>query len=465
MDETLTSRVLVVGGGPGGYAAALRAGQLGLDTVLVEEGRLGGTCLIRGCIPSKALIHAAGLFDEIGRAGEGGRFGIHVQEAELKFAETIAWKDGIVDRLSTGIAGLLKQAGVRVIAGRAVFDGARTCTVRTEASETRLKAEHVVLATGSVPLNLPDVPFGTVVLSSTEALCLPAVPGKIAVIGAGYIGLELGIAFARLGSSVTLVEAQDRILPLYDAALVQPVSKWLKKNGISVFTGAKAVGWNAGVLDIASGGRITPLAVDKVLVAVGRKPNVEGWGIDTMSLERQGFFVKVDERCATSTANVWAIGDLVGEPMLAHKASAQGVMVADIIAGRRRRFDPVAIPSICFTEPEIVSVGLSPDTVPAGIETLVAQVPFAANGRAWTLDAAENGGFVRVVARRDNRRILGVQAVGAHVSELSAHFAGLMEMGAVLEDALGIVHAHPTLGETFHESVLKALNLADLQGM
>ena len=464
MTQILRPKVLIVGGGPGGYVAAIRAGQLGLDTVLVESGRLGGTCLTRGCIPSKALIHAAGLYEEaVLASARTGRFGIHLSQApSLRFEETIDWKDAIVDRLSGGVGGLLRKAKVKVVVGWATFTDAKTCTVDTTEGPVTVQADHVILATGSTAVELPFLPFGDRVVSSTEALALPEVPATLAVVGGGYIGLELGIAFAKLGSKVTIVEAMDRLLPLYDAQLTAPVSRWLEKHGVTVHLGARALGQDHEGLLIQTAGGKSQLVVpaERILVTVGRKPQIGGWGLEQMALAMDGRFVKVDDRCATSTTNVWAIGDLVGEPMLAHKASAQGEMVAEIIGGHRRRFDPVAIAAVCFTEPEIVSVGLLPEQAPEGVETIVGQFPFQANGRALSMQAGDDGGFVRILARKSDHRILGVQAVGRHCSEFAGEFATLMEMGAVLEDVAGVIHVHPTLGEAIHESALKALGHA-----
>jgi dihydrolipoamide dehydrogenase len=459
MSNTLTPKVLVVGGGPGGYVAAIRAGQLGLDTVLVDGDRLGGTCLIRGCIPSKALIHAAGLFEEMAQAAtDEGHFGIRLAaRPSLNFAETIAWNAGIVDRLSGGVASLLRKARVKVVKGWASFSDAKTCAVDTAEGRITIRPQHVILATGSRPVELPFLQFGDKVISSTEALALPEVPKRLVVVGAGYIGLELGIAFAKLGVDVSIVEAQDRILPLYDAGLTEPVRRWMQQNGVAIHLGARALGLSGDALEIETGeGEHISLPADKVLVTVGRRPHTEGWGLQEMALAMDGPFVSVDDRCATSTRNVWAIGDLVGEPMLAHKASAQGEMVAEIIAGERRRFDPAAIPAVCFTEPEIVSVGIG---LP-GEGHIVGQFPFQANGRALSMDAGDDGGFVRTIADKTSGRIVGIQGVGRHISELSGEFATLVEMGATLRDVAGIIHAHPTLGEVTHESALKALGHA-----
>ena len=465
MPETLRPRVLVVGGGPGGYVAAIRAGQLGLDTVLVDAGRLGGTCLLRGCIPSKALIHAADRFAEItgAAAGGGNAIGIAIDGApRLDFARTIAWKDGIVDRLAGGVAGLVARAGVRVIAGWARFTDAKSCTVETAEGAVSIAAEHVVLAAGSEPVPLPMLPFGGAVISSTEALSLPAVPARLVVVGAGYIGLELGIAFRKLGAAVSIVEASDRILPRYDEALTRPVRRWLTRAGVALHLGATVTGRDGdGRLAVETASGALALDADAILVTVGRRPLTEGWGLDEMALDRDGRFVKVDDQCRTAMRNVWAIGDLAGEPMLAHKAMTQGAVVAEIIAGQRRHFDPASVAAVVFTEPEIVVAGLLPDEAEAaGIDAAVSLFPFAANGRALTLEAGEGGGFVRVVSGRDDRRILGIQAVGRQVAELAGEFAHALAMGAVLDDVGHTVHVHPTLGEAVGEAALLGLGRA-----
>ena len=295
-------------------------------------------------------------------------------------------------------------------------------------------------------------------MSSTDALALTEVPPSLAVVGAGYIGMELGIAFAKLGAKVTIVEALPKILPLYDAELTQPLVRRLADLGVETLRrreGDCARQWRA---HGRGGGRQRSgrISADKVLVAVGRRAHTSGFGLETLDLTMSGAFVRIDETCATSMRNVWAIGDVTGEPMLAHRAMAQGEMVAEIIAGKKRAFDRVAIPAICFTDPEIVAVGLSPDAAKAAHgEIRVGHFPFRANGRAMTLQ--DDDGFVRVVARADNHVVLGIQAVGAGVSELSAAFSLALEMGARLEDIALTIHAHPTLSEAFHESALAAL--------
>ncbi len=457
----ITTKVLVVGGGPGGYVAAIRCGQLGLETILVEGDRLGGTCLIRGCIPSKALIHAADEYSAVARAYDGSRLGIGGRSPpELDLGQTMQWKDGVVGKLNAGVATLLRKAKVRVINGWAHFSDGKTCTVESDGETVAIRAEHVILANGSMPVEIPSLPFGGKIVSSEGLLAVTELPRNLVVVGAGYIGLELGTAFRKLGSQVAVIEQLGKVLPLYDDALSAPVDNWLRTHGVGLHLNSSAKGMSADgstLLVQDTGGVVTELPADKVLVAVGRKPRVDGWGIENMALNRNGRFVAIDEQCATSMKNVWAIGDLVGEPMLAHKASAQGEMVAEIISGKRRRFAPLAIPAVCFTEPEIVSVGLSPSDAGAA-DTIVSMFPFAANGRALSMEGGD--GFVRIVSDRATQRIVGVQAAGVHISELASSFTQAIEMQASLEDIGSIIHAHPTLGEAFHEASLKGLGHA-----
>jgi dihydrolipoamide dehydrogenase len=462
MTQTLKTKVLIIGAGTGGYVAGIRCGQLGLDTVLVDgSDGLGGTCLNVGCIPSKAIIHAASKFETVSKAAGDGTLGITASNPAIDLCKTVEWKDGIVRKLNNGVAALLKKSKVKVIKGWAEFSDAKTCTVKSDDGEMVISAEHVILATGSEPVELPFLPFGGDVISSTEALSLPAVPKKLVVVGGGYIGLELGIAYRKLGAEVAIVEMADRLLPLYDKALTDPVAKWLEKHGVQVFLGARAGGFGNGKLNVtAKDGAPMQLEADKVLVTVGRKPRTQGWGLENMGVAMDGPFVKVDDRCATSMRNVWAVGDLTGEPMLAHKGSAQGEIVAEIIAGHDKRFDPVTIAAVCFTEPEIVSAGLGPLDVEGRDDVITSVFPLAAIGRALAIEAGEDGGFVRVLASKTDHRILGVQAVGQHVAELSNSFAQMLEMGAVLEDVAGVIHVHPTLGEAFHEASLRALGHA-----
>ncbi|MCJ9753787.1 dihydrolipoyl dehydrogenase [Neorhizobium sp. BETTINA12A] len=461
--KEITCKLLVIGAGPGGYVCAIRAGQLGVDTVIVEMAKPGGTCLNIGCIPSKAIIHAADDFAKtVAMAAGKNAMGIKADNPAIDLAKTMTWKDGITGRLTLGVAGLLKKAGVKIVVGRAKFRDGKTVAVETETGEQVIRAENIVIATGSAPVELPMLPFEGKVISSTGALSLTEVPQKLAVVGAGYIGLELGLAFAKLGAKVTIVEALDRILPLYDTQLTQPVAKRLAALGVEVLLGTKVKGLSSNgeaLLAETGSGEEKRIAADKILVTVGRKPVTEGWGREELELDMDGRFLKVDEQCRTSMRGIHAVGDVTGEPMLAHRAMAQGEMVAEIVSGKRRPWDKRAIPAVCFTDPEIVSVGLSPDEAKAqGREIKVGQFPFAANGRAMTLSAEE--GFVRIVARADNHLVLGIQAVGAGISELSAAFGLAIEMGARLEDIAGTIHAHPTQSEAFAEAAMKALGHA-----
>jgi len=458
--KDMSCKLLVIGAGPGGYVCAIRAGQLGVDTVIVDTRKPGGTCLNVGCIPSKALIHAAEEYDRVVHLSSGGNpLGITTTRPEIDLARTIAWKDGIVSRLNNGVSGLLKRSRVKVVEGWARFRDGKTVEVETETGRQVIRAENVLIATGSDPIELPQLPFGGSVISSTEALSLTAVPGSLVVVGGGYIGLELGTAFAKMGAKVTVVEAQARILPQYDAELTRPVAKRLQALGVTVMTGAKAKGLTkAGrtLLVEREDGTETSLDADKILVTVGRRPVTQGWGLEELVLDMEGPFIRIGDRCETSMRGIYAIGDVTGEPMLAHRAMAQGEMVAEIVAGHKRVWDKRVIPAICFTDPEIVTAGLTPDEArSAGVEIRMGQFPFSANGRAMT--KAGEDGFVRVVARADNHLVLGVHAVGQGVSELAAAFSLAIEMGACLEDIAETVHAHPTQGEAFQEATLKAL--------
>jgi len=457
--QTHSTTLLVIGGGPGGYVAAIRAAQLGIATTLVEGEALGGTCLNIGCIPSKALIHAAEEFDKVTHYAGSSALGIKVEAPRLDLAQTVRWKDGIVKRLTGGVAALLKKNGVNVVGGWARIVDGKTVEVLVGGEPVRIGCEHLLLAAGSQPLSLPTLPFGGSVISATEALSPQALPERLLVVGAGYIGLELGMAYRKFGCDVSVVEALPQVLPSYDEELSRPVAAALQRMGVHLHLGCTVQGLSASGRAVRvrnENGEESELDADRVLVAVGRRPRTEGWGLEALRLDMNGHAVRIDDQCRTSMRDVWAIGDLTGEPMLAHRAMAQGEIVAEIIAGRRRRFLPAAIPAVCFTDPELVVVGMTPaGASQAGLDCIDAVFPFGANGRAMTLESSV--GFVRVVARRDNHLIVGWQAVGRSVSELSTAFSHSIELGARLEDAAGTIHAHPTLGEAVQEAALRAL--------
>ena len=471
--QTKKCQVLVIGAGPGGYVAAIRAGQLGLSTIIVEGEKAGGTCLIRGCIPSKALIHAAHQFHNLAKhASKDGHMGISIPgPAELNMGNLVEWKEGIVTRLNKGVEHLLKNSGAELVNGWAEFQDAKTVKVGEGKDAIIIQAENVILANGSVPIELPFMPYEGNVISSREALSLEELPKHVAIVGGGYIGLELGITFRMLGSEVTVVEAMDSVLPIFDKEIRRPLEIAIKKQKIKTHLGVFAKG-----VESTKDGRtqlnfidknekdeskMQNVVVDKVLVTVGRKPNSAALAPTGVALDERGF-VKVNDRCETNMRGVYAIGDVCdsGE-MLAHVASFQGEMVAEIIAGHKRAYDPVAVPAIVFTEPEIVSVGLSPEEAKAaGHPVIVGKFPLGANGRALTQEAEKTAGFIRVCAREDDHRILGIQGVGTHISELVGEWTLALEMGALLEDIAGTIHAHPTMTEMTHEAVLASLGHA-----
>jgi dihydrolipoamide dehydrogenase len=475
---TLETTLLIIGGGPGGYVAAIRAGQLGIKTVLVEGAQLGGTCLNVGCIPSKAMIHAAEEFHKAchyaAEGADASPLGIRAAAPSIDVNRAVAWKDGIVKRLTGGVGALLKKNGVQVVRGWArILDGKTVEVTGVEGGAagaandaggqtTRIRCEHLLLATGSEAVELPFLPFGGKVVSATEALSPDTLPEHLVVVGAGYIGLELGTAYRKLGARVTVVEAAGRVLPAYDDELSRPVAARLKSLGVTLHLESSVLGLSEDGKSVRmknGGGEEVAIEADRVLVAVGRRPRTGGFGLETLMLDMNGRAVRIDNQCRTSMRNVWAIGDLAGEPMLAHRAMAQGEMVAELIAGKRRHFMPAAIPAVCFTDPEVVVVGLTPqEAAQQGLDCISASFPYAANGRAMTIESTD--GFVRVVARKDNHLIVGWQAVGGAVAELSTAFVQSIEMGAQLEDVGGTIHAHPTMGEAVQEAALRALGHA-----
>ncbi len=458
MQET-NCDLLVIGAGPGGYVCAIRASQLGLDTIIVEENKFGGTCLNAGCIPSKALIHAADELAESSRFLKKNSLGIRIKEIEFDFSQTMAWKDQIVNGLNKGVGGLLKKSGVKTITGKARFHDGKTIEIKADNDLYNVRAKNVVIATGSAPIELPFLPFGETVISSTDALSLTDLPKNLAVVGGGYIGLELGIAFAKLGVNVSIIEAAEKLLPLYDRELSDPIAKRLHQLNVSVYLKSKAKKLSTkskALIFQNQENQNVEITAEKVLVTVGRMPVTDNIGLENLVIETNNKFINVDKSCQTSMRGIYAIGDVTGDPMLAHRAMAQGEMVADIISGKNRIWDDKIVPAVCFTDPEIVTAGLLPNEAKdLGIKTKIGKFPLAANGKALTMQS--DGGFIRVVAREDNHLILGIQAVGTNISELSASFALAIEMGACLEDLAATIHAHPTQSEGIVESVYSAL--------
>ena len=460
-DVTTGTDVLVIGAGPGGYVAAIRAAQLDIDVTLVERGAYGGTCLNYGCIPSKALISAT---DRAQRAREGEHMGVHADPA-IDMQGMMSWKDEVVDQLTGGVEKLCKGNGVNLIEGTAEFASEDTVRVahggEGQGSES-IAFEHAVVATGSRPIEVPGFEFdGQAVLSSRDALALESVPEELLVVGAGYIGMELSTVFAKLGANVTVVEMLDSVLPAYEDDVAAVVQERAESLGIDFAFGEAADDWEhtddgIRVQTTTEDGEITEYNAEKCLVAVGREPVTETVGLDAIGLEpTDDGFLATDEQARTDVEGVFAVGDVAGEPMLAHKAMAEGEVAAEAAAGEATALDHQAIPAAVFTDPEIGTVGLTEaEARDAGFDPVVGEMPLRASGRAMTLDERE--GFVRLVADADTEFLLGAQIVGPEASELIAEVGLAIEMGARLEDVAATVHTHPTLSEAVNEAAKAA---------
>jgi dihydrolipoamide dehydrogenase len=459
---TENTEVAVIGSGVGGYVAAIRLAQLGKEVILVSKDALpGGTCLLHGCIPSKALIEATKFYRKIEAAKV---MGIYADNPRMNFTELQAWKQQIVEKMAKGTQQLLKQNGVQYAHGEAFFQDDHTLEVRGEHGNQKLRFEHAVLAPGSLPKPLKNFEYdGELILSSKEALALTEVPPSLLVIGGGYIGLELGTVYARLGSQVTLVEATDNLLPGLDPDLLRPVKKKLKEMNITVHleTLAELVKKSGRGVEVAlkSKESKTKLQVHKVLVAVGRFANTQGYGLENLKVKMsQDGFIATNERCQTSIPHLYAVGDATGGMMLAHKAGREARVAAAHIAGQQDAFDN-PVPAVIFTEPEIAYVGLQEhEAQNQGLEIETGTFGFAALARAFTMNEAE--GFVKVVAEKNTQRILGVQIVGPHASDLITEATLGIEMGALLEDLAVTIHPHPTLSEAIGEAVEATLGMA-----
>ncbi len=450
--------VLVVGAGPGGYVAAIRAAQLGLEVTLVEKDAYGGTCLNDGCIPSKALIHGADVAHE---ATSAEHLGI-TAEIDVDADRLTDWKDGVVDRLTGGVEGLCRAAGVTLVDGHATFVDDHRAHVATDDGDAAISFEYAIVATGSRPIEIPGFePDGEHILDSSDALELSDVPDRLVVVGAGYIGMELSTVFAKLGTDVTAVEMFDDVLPMYDDEISRVVREQAVEYGVEFRFGERAADWEPtddGVLVTTEDedGATTELTADAALVVAGREPatdtaNLEALGIE---LDEDGF-VPTDAQGRTVRDHVFAVGDVAGEPMLAHKASYEGEVAAAAIAGQPAALDHEAMPAAVFTDPEIATVGLARDeAADAGYDPVVGRMPLQANGRALTVEATD--GFVRVVADAATERVLGAQIVAPNASELIGEVALALEVGADLSTLAGTVHTHPTLSEAIMEAAADA---------
>jgi dihydrolipoamide dehydrogenase len=464
--------VVVIGSGPGGYVAGIRLGQLGKRALVVEKEKVGGICLNVGCIPSKALINASKLYDKL---RHGADIGLHADNLRVDMGKMQSWKDEVVGKLTGGVRSLLKSNECELVTGVARLTGRNTVEIAVQGTgpdagkKLVVETGSVILATGSRPIEIPGFKFDDKrVVDSTGALAFREVPPRLLVVGAGYIGLEIGTLYAKLGSKVTVVEALPAILPGTDPELAQVVARKLKKLGVEVLTNAKAKSWtdkgDRAVVTVevqtpgAAASEVT-IDTDKVLVAVGRRPNVENLGLEALGVKVDKGFVTVDRRMRTNVAGIYAIGDLAGQPMLAHKASKEAEVAAEVIAGRKSEMDARTIPAVIFTDPEIASAGMTADEAEKrGRKIKIGKFPFVALGRA--IANADTDGFVKVVIDAETTEVLGIHVVGNGASDVIAEAALAIEMGALADDVGLTVHAHPTLPEAIMEAAKASLGEA-----
>jgi len=442
--------LIVIGAGPGGYVCAFRAAQLGLTVALIDKrATLGGTCLNVGCIPSKALLASSEHF--LFAQKHAAEHGIKIDGLSIDVAAMLKKKDGVVSKMTGGISLLAKARKVTVVTGEAKFTSANTVAV----GDQTLTAKNIVIATGSAPVELPFMKFdGETIISSDHAINLPAVPKKLVVVGGGAIGLELGSVWARLGADVTIVEFLPKIAAANDDDIVRNFTRLLQKQGLKIECGAKVTGFANGILTAERDGKVLEFPADKVLVAVGRRPyadnlNLAAAGVELTDKKR----IKVDSHLKTTAPGVWAIGDVIDGPMLAHKAEEDGVAVAEWIAGKHGHINWDLMPAIIYTEPEVASVGLGEDAAKAkGLAINVGKFNFAANARAVANDAGD--GYVKIIADAKTDKILGAQILGKNAGELISEIVTHMEYGGSAEDLARTIHAHPTMSEAVKEAAL-----------
>lgn len=464
--DVIETEIAVIGGGPGGYPAAFACADHGMKVTLIDEGvKPGGVCLHRGCIPSKALLHVAKLIRE---AHEAADWGITFEKPKIDVDKLREFKSNVVGKLTGGVVELSKARGVDLIAGRAVFVDSNTVEVTyndKEKKPQRIKFKHAVLASGSIPAMPSIFDIGDErVMDSTGALNLPDIPKKLLVVGGGYIGLEMGTVYSAIGSEVTVVEMTSGLLPGCDRDLVMPLKKRLDQQFAGIFLNTKVEKLTAskkGITAELSGEGVEPQQTfDRVLIAIGRRPNSRNLGLENTKVEIDDKgFVKINKKLQTSDPSIYAIGDVAGEPMLAHKATREGKLVAEVLAGEKAEFDNIAIPAVVFTDPEIAWCGLTETQAKAkGLEIKSVRFPWAASGRAQTLARTE--GVTKLIIDPKTERILGVGVVGAGAGEMIGEGVLAVETAAVARDLSDTIHAHPTLSETLMEAAEAALGQA-----
>lgn len=457
-DFAIETETLVVGAGPGGYVAAIRAAQLGQKVTIVEKGNLGGVCLNVGCIPSKALISASHRYEQAKHSEE---MGIKAENVTIDFAKVQEWKASVVKKLTGGVEGLLKGNKVEIVKGEAYFVDANTVRVVNGDSAQTYTFKNAIIATGSRPIELPNFKFSNRILDSTGALNLGEVPKSLVVIGGGYIGIELGTAYANFGTKVTILEGAGEILSGFEKQMAAIIKKRLKKKDVEVVTNALAKGAEEredGVtVTYEANGETKTIDADYVLVTVGRRPNTDELGLEQLGVKMTDRgLIEVDHQCRTSVPNIFAIGDIVPGPALAHKASYEGKVAAEAIAGHPSAVDYVAIPAVVFSDPECASVGyFEQQAKDEGIDVIAAKFPFAANGRALALN--DTDGFLKLVVRKEDGVVIGAQIIGPNASDMIAELGLAIEAGMTAEDIALTIHAHPTLGEIAMEAAEVAL--------
>ena len=457
-DFPVETDTIVIGAGPGGYVAAIRAAQLGQKVTIVERGTLGGVCLNVGCIPSKALISAGHRYESATHSED---MGITAENVTVDFSKVQEWKAGVVKKLTGGVEGLLKGNKVNIVRGEAYFVDANTLRVMDENSAQTYTFKHAIIATGSRPIELPNFKYTNRVLDSTGALALKEIPKSIVVIGGGYIGTELSGAYASFGTKVTILEGADEILNGFEKQMSSLVKRNLKKKGAEVITKALAKGVKETEDSVAVTyevkGEEKTVEADYVFVMVGRRPNTDELGLEQAGVElTEKGIVKVDKQCRTNVGNIYAIGDIVAGPPLAHKASYEGKIAAEAIAGHASEVDYLAIPAVVFSDPELASVGYTEaQAKEEGIEVKAAKFPFAANGRALALNQTD--GFMKLVTRKEDGLVIGAQIAGPSASDMIAELGLAIETGMTAEDLAMTIHAHPTLGEITMEAAEVAI--------